>query len=150
MENPRDRRRVPSPHGQQSKTKQADARGTDVNDIMARYLREGIFTHQNRRPPRYGDFTSAEDFRTAAQAVLDTQRRFDELPSRVRDHVDNDPAKLLELVFDPERREEMEELGLLRDDQEPVAVRVIGDLGPVPQTPSTPPDGEPAEESEGG
>lgn len=99
-----------------SRTKQSFKEESDINAIMRRYLSGQTDVVMRRRTePRYGDFTSASDFFTAMTKVKEAEMLFMELPAEVRAHVDNDPGKLLELVFDPERREECAALGLLSE-----------------------------------
>jgi len=96
-----------------SRTKQSFREEADINTIMRRYLRTGILESQARGVPRYGDFTSAEDYHACMTRVRQAEELFMTLPAEVRDHVDNDPRKLLDLVFDPSRVDEARELGLI-------------------------------------
>lgn len=113
-----DRERVRTAVGERSKTKQSFAEETDINAIMRKYLATGILEHQNMSPPRYGDFTSADGYLSAMNKVKRAEELFAGLPAKVRDHVENDPSKLLALVFDPKRREEAAELGLVDPKEE--------------------------------
>lgn len=110
--------RVLTDVGTRSRTKQSFKDDTDVNAIMRKYLSSGLVSHMNRQQPRYGDFSSGVDFKEALDSVRDAEARFLELPSHVRDYVDNDPAKLLDLVFDPARVEEVRKLGLIPPGEE--------------------------------
>lgn len=105
--------RVTSPGGGPRRTKQAFGEDSDVNAIMRKYLATGILPHVNRAPPRYGDFTGVEDYHEALVKVRTAEQLFSELPAKVRDHCRNDPAEFLDLVFDPARRPECVELGLV-------------------------------------
>lgn len=122
----------------ESRVKQAFAEESDVNAIMKKYLATGIVTHQNLSTPRYGDFSTVDDYLSAVNRVRDAQERFMTLPAEIRDYVDNDPAKLLELVFDPDRVEEARSLGLLGQDEPAPAVRSEPE-SPSPAEPSEPP-----------
>lgn len=116
------RGRVFHPSGGKQMTKESLTEGTDVNKIMERWHQHGAaVAHLNRGQAMWGDFSSGVDYQGALNSIHEAQRDFAALPSDVRAHVDNDPGKFLELVFDPERREELERLGLL-DIQQPVAV----------------------------
>ncbi len=105
--------------GGRQMTKQADLSKTNINRLVDNWVRSGNVV-LNTDQPKYGDFSNAEDYSTAMNRVRDAERDFMELPARVRDHVDNDPGKFLEMVFNPERRGELEELGLV-DVQAPEA-----------------------------
>lgn len=110
---PWERVRVTTPVGELSRTKQSFREEADINAIMRRYLRTGILESQARGTPRYGDFTSAEDFHACMTRVRNAEELFLRLPAEVRDYVDNDPKELLELVFDPARVDEARALGLI-------------------------------------
>lgn len=105
--------KVLTPVGARSRTKQSFGPDSDVNAIMRKYLSTGLVDHLNRAEPRYGDFSEASDYLTAMSMVREAQLRFESLPSKVRDYVDNDPAKLLDLVYDVNRVDEVRALGLI-------------------------------------
>ncbi len=113
-----ERKRVFHPSGGVSLTKQAEAEAADVNFIVAQWMSGGTPV-VNRVQAHYGDFSSGIDFTAAMNAVRDAERDFMALPAVVRSHVGNDPAEFLRLVHDPERREELEKLGLLDVDIPP-------------------------------
>lgn len=106
--------RVQFKQSKPSLTKVAPQEETDLNAIMRKYGTTGsIPVRANPGEPLYGDFTSALDYQSALTAIREADAIFGALPSKVRDQVENDPAKLLDLVFDPEREEEARELGLV-------------------------------------
>ena len=110
----RERSRVTHPSGGESMTKQSMAASTDVNLILEKWHKHGAaVAHVNRSQAMWGDFSSGVDYQAALNSISEAQRDFEALPAHVRAHVDNDPGKFLELVFDPERREELERLGLV-------------------------------------
>lgn len=108
-----ERKRILTEVGSVSRTKQAFKEDTDINAIMRKYLATGLLTHQARVEPRYGDFSSSVDYLTALNMIKDAQDRFMELPSKVRSYFQNDWGKLLDCVYDPSRRKEVEDLGLI-------------------------------------
>ncbi len=116
-----ERKRICHPCGGPVLVKRAEQDSTDVNLIMDSWIHAGaaVAGHLNARQGVYGDFSSGLDYHTALNAVKDADARFMELPPKIRSHVDNDPGKLLDLVYDPERRSELEELGLVAP-KEPV------------------------------
>ncbi len=118
---PIERLRVCHPEGGPQKTKLSEQDSTDINLIMDSWLGQGgPVGHVNRAQAHYGDFSSGIDYTCAMNAVRDADRDFMELPAAVRSHVDNDPAEFLRLVYDPSRRAELEELGLVAS-QKPLA-----------------------------
>lgn len=109
----RERVRVCHAAGGPLKTKQGLQDGTDINKILARWMKHGTsVAHWNPQEASYGDFSSGLDYSEALNALKAAEREFATLPARVRAHVGNDPAEFLQLVFDPERRDELEGLDI--------------------------------------
>ncbi len=110
-----ERKRVSHPSGGPVLVKLAEQDSTDVNLIMDSWIHAGaaVAGHMNKNVGQYGDFSSGLDYHTAMNAVKEADAYFMCLPPKVRSHVDNDPGKLLDLVYDPERRDELVELGLV-------------------------------------
>lgn len=111
-------RRVVTDVGERSRTKQAFAAEADAKTIVRKYKQSGDWHMllQNRATPRYGDFTAATDYLTALTKVREAERLFMELPSSVRSHVHNNVAELLQLVYDPSRRDEAVKIGLIPEE----------------------------------
>ncbi len=110
----RERLRVPHPEGGRKMVKQSQVDGTDLNLLMRRWRTDGTgLAHLNKGEASYGDFSSGLDYLSALNAVEAAKADFMRLPSNVRAHVRNDPGELLAMIYDPERRDELEELGLV-------------------------------------
>lgn len=120
-----------------SRTTQADATDCDINVIMKRYARTGQFVPPARLP-EYGDFSGISDFRTALEAVRSAEQEFMRLDPRVRSHFENDPQAFLEACEDPERLDELADLGLLN--QEALDAHNIAKAAKVKENPTS---GEP-------
>ncbi len=123
-------------------TKQADALETDVNLIVKRYATTHELPNDGKRP-NYGDFTNVTDYLEAMNRVKDAQNQFDDLPPQVRKHVNNDPAQFLDMVYDPDRRGELEELGLveqLAPESAPDANQPEPEPEPEPEAPAAQPE----------
>lgn len=110
-----ERRRVQHPGGGVSKTRQSDALQSDVNAIMSKYVQTGLVSQRAERGT-YGDFSSGLTFHEAMNAVREAESDFWQLPPQVRRKCKNDPGEFLDMVFDPDRRHELEELGLREED----------------------------------
>lgn len=103
-----------------SRTKQAPAAETDINIIVKRHAKTGIWSHLTPRVPHYGDFSKAQDLFNATLQVHAAEDDFMELPARVRQLVDNDPVKLLNAMANPVSFHELVEAGLpVADSYEP-------------------------------
>lgn len=123
------REQVAHPAGGRMMTKQSMAAETDINQIMSRWISTGAvpFGHNNQAP-RYGDFSSGIDFKTALDQVREAERQFDLLPAHIRKHCDNDPQKFLAMVYDPSRRDELVQLGMVEEQLPAAAVATAGPL----------------------
>lgn len=130
-----ERERVCHPSGGPVLVKRGEQDLTDVNLIMDSWIHAGaaVAGHMNMKAGQYGDFSSGVDYHTAMSQVKEADAYFMSLPPKVRNHVDNDPGKLLDLVYDPERREELVELGLVAP-VERVVVEKGADEAPVKST----------------
>lgn len=107
-----DNPRVRTPVGTVSRTKQSFKDDCDINKIVARHSRTGLWEHVTAREPHYGDFSQATDLHTAMEQVLAAQDAFDALPSAVRALCKNDPEVLLRALASPEETAELYDAGL--------------------------------------
>lgn len=94
-----------------SMTKQSFNRECDINVIMEKYQKTGIINHVKDHGPYYADY-DAIDFQTAMETIAKGQEMFEDLPSSVRKHFDNDPAKFMTFTQDPENIDSLVELGI--------------------------------------
>lgn len=97
-----------------SRAKQSFRDECDINKLLAKYQRTGVLEHVRRHGLEYG-FAPAVDFKEAMDIVAQGNSMFEELPSSLRKRFET-PEAFLEFVQDPENKEEMRELGLLRPD----------------------------------
>ena len=92
-------------------TKQAHKAETDINQIMAKYIKTGILEHANNYSGQYG-FATSDDFTASMQIVQDANDMFSELPAAVRKKFQNDPGQFLDFVQDPENEPQFYDMGL--------------------------------------
>lgn len=100
--------------GEFTYTKQSPKDECDINNILAQYKRTGIINHISAKQAQYIDLPDENDFQASLNTVKAAQEAFASLPSKVRDRFGNDPAKFLNALYDPARRAEFEELGVIR------------------------------------
>lgn len=110
---------------------QSDAAGTDINTIVAQYMKHGTLPNVSARNPLYGDFTPPEDIHSMREICEHAQDRFDELPSAIRSYAKNDYAIFIDMFDDPLHQAEMIKLGLNVENL------------PTPLTPTNTPSPEP-------
>lgn len=101
-----------------SLTIQSDYESTDINKMLERFGQTGTMPVLDRVPLQ-SDFTDITDFKTAMDHVIQAQAIFDELPAKTRARFGNDPQEFLEFTSDPNNRDEMERMGLLKPRPEP-------------------------------
>lgn len=105
------KRTVAQPSGL-SRTKQSHKDECDINHIMRRYEKYGVLPSLIASNPRYGDFSSVEDYQTSLNKVMLANEMFQALPSKVRLRFNNDPQAFLAFAVDPKNIAEMREMGL--------------------------------------
>lgn len=106
-----DKPRVQISFAQTGRTKQAHQKETDINNIMAKYVKSGIIEHSNKHSAEYGFATSA-DLHEALNTIQKAQTMFDDLPSKARIKFENEPGQFLDFVQDPENEDQLFDLGL--------------------------------------
>lgn len=105
-------------HPSRSRTVQADARDTDMNFIMERYLKTGVLP-QSRVEAFYGDASALPDFQTAQHILIEAREAFEALPAKVRDRFHNSPEEFLAFMGDTDNRDEAIKLGLIEPKDDP-------------------------------
>lgn len=106
------RRKVVAQGGGRVMVKASLAPAQDVYTILNRYRETGGLP-MYAKSPQYGDFTGLGDYHEAWNKVAQAQSSFAALPANVRTHFRNDPEAFLRAVYDPRRRDELVELGLI-------------------------------------
>jgi phage internal scaffolding protein len=84
----------------------------DINVILKKFGKTGILPI-NPSEALYPDFSDAVDYHTALNQIIASEREFDLLPSHIRKHFDNDPAKLVYFMQDKKNYDEAVNLGLI-------------------------------------
>lgn len=136
----RKRRRVAIDKFEKTLTEQNHKNRVQIQNILNKYTKTGILTHINTVQGSYGDYPTAVDFQTMQNIIANAKTMFNSLPSSIRSEFDNDPAKFLDAVQNPENRDHFLEMGFDAEDlPEPVEV-------PAPQDPPPEPAPEPAPE----
>lgn len=94
-----------------SMTQQSDKDDCDINIIMKKFGHTGSFP-QRTDQPEYGDYLEADDYRTGLDRINAANEMFMELDPTIRKEFENDAAKFLEFVHNPENIDKMIEMGL--------------------------------------
>lgn len=77
-----------------SMTKQSAKAECDINNILVKYQKTGVFDHVRQYEGQYFE-ASESDYHDAMNTVVRANEMFADLPSKARDYFGNDPAKFL-------------------------------------------------------
>jgi len=106
----------------ESLTQQHFQEECDIINIIKRHDRNGIIEHVHRGQARYGDFSEVTDYREALDLVKNAQEEFMTIPSDIRKQFDNNPGKFYEFVSNPDNKNELIEMGFIKETPEAVAL----------------------------
>lgn len=139
-----DRVRTQFKSDQVSKIQQDTAEQADINYILKQFNVTGEINSENRGTPMYGDYSNVGDYNTALNRVTSAERLFAELPARMRERFENNPAKLLSYVSDPKNLDACIDLGLIQapENYQKPSPPKPGSVPPAvgePTPPATPP-----------
>lgn len=111
------RRRVRTPVGGPSLTRQEFSDECDINKILRRYQQTGALTHFATYAPQYGDFNAC-DLQTAQNLLNRARILYADLPSNIRAEFPT-PELFFSFVQNPSNKARMAELGLIASDTPP-------------------------------
>lgn len=97
--------------GEKSPTVQAAKDECDINKIIARFERAGVWP--GSREGYFADVSEVGEYRDALEVVRLADESFMTLDAKVRARFDNDPGKLVEFLSDPANEAEALELKLI-------------------------------------
>ena len=96
-----------------SKAVQSQKEEADVNNIISRFVRDGVLPVSTRRPEAMD--CPDIDFMQAQIKILEAKAGFYELPAKVRKEFKT-PENFIKFVMDPNTtREELDKYGLLKE-----------------------------------
>lgn len=100
-----------------SLTQQQFKEEADINNIIASYNTTGLLTNplvQSARQPIFGDFSNLpQDYMQVQNQLLQAQADFMDLPAKIRQRFNNNPAELISFLQNPNNVDEAIELGLM-------------------------------------
>lgn len=102
-----------------SRTKSDFKDEVNINTIAAKMIRTQAPAEPTGRES-YGDFSNVGDYKEAVDRLNDAQSSFEGLPAETRAHFANDPENLIAAFDDPDRVDELEQLGLVEVTREEV------------------------------
>lgn len=99
--------------GDECKVDQAQTSLTDVHVLLEPAIRQGLLRHSTKYEGEYDDIPF-KDYNEALNIQAHANTMFEELPSKIRNRFENNPAKFLEFTQDPKNVPEMQALGMTR------------------------------------
>jgi hypothetical protein len=129
--------RVQHHNDQPEVTKQSHRDSTDINLIIAQYDRTGILVHLNKAEAQYADVSEMGDYQDALDTVRNAEQAFMELSSAQRKIFNNSAAQFLDAAHDPDKRELLEQAGLIPPAPTPPAPIDVNVITP-PEAPASP------------
>mgnify|MGYP000741555864 CR=1 FL=1 len=105
-------RRVRLTLSSETRTEQSHAKRVNINSIMAKVARGGMAPIKSGSP-LYGDFSNVGDYQQCKDRIIAAQMDFNQLPANIRAEFDNDPAKLIAYLNNPENEQDAIDQGLL-------------------------------------
>lgn len=106
----------------------------DINNIMNRYINDGVLISHSKGKPLFGDFSKVMDYRSSLDALRDAQDAFKKIPAHIRKRFDNDPGKLIQFLQNSENRDKAIELGLIQKDEETIQKVEVINKDPQPNS----------------
>lgn len=79
---------------------------TDINNILAKYVKTGLIEHVNKHEGQYG-LVSSLDYHTSMTMCKNAESQFEELPSQIRAKFNGNVGDWLEFISDPDNVEDI-------------------------------------------
>lgn len=95
-----------------SRTKQSFQDDSDINLIMAKYVKTGVIEHMREHAGQFIDLPDPMDYQEALNITIAAENAFEGLPGNIRGRFDNDAVEFLAFMDDPDTIQEQVELGL--------------------------------------
>ncbi|AXL14600.1 internal scaffolding protein [Microviridae sp.] len=95
-----------------SMTEQAHKEDVCIQNILRKSRKTGIITHVNQYKGEYLNMIDAPNFQEYQNILAEASSMFESVPSHIRQDFDNDPAKYLAFMQNPENFDEIEKYGL--------------------------------------
>ncbi len=100
------------PHGA-SKTDQSDKNMVNINTIMANYAKTGLLPQFPEKIAQYVDTTQIPSYMEAQEQIRHASELFNQLPSKIRKDMDNNPANLETYITNPENQDLLFKYGII-------------------------------------
>lgn len=102
----------------ESRTQQQFRKSADIGTIVNN-LAKGILPIGNKSEAKFVDAYDVSSYHESLNIVTKTKQTFEQLSKHVRNRFQNNPAKMLEFLNNPENMEEAIKLGLATPTEKP-------------------------------
>lgn len=122
---------------------QSHVKEVDINAIIKRHGIDLITKTANLNTAEYRfDDVTGNDFQEALFKIKKAESTFQSLPSELRNQFENNPAKFLDFVQNPENADQMVEMGIASkiEPEIPLQVEVVNSTPSTPPITETPPE----------
>jgi phage internal scaffolding protein len=110
---------------EESKTEQSHKLEVDINNIVKRAGAGELIAKVNSLQEWHFDDVTNNDFQEAMNAIIKARDTFNSVPSAIRKQFDNDPAKFMDFVRNPDNQSQLIEMGLATAQVEPGPIEVV-------------------------
>lgn len=93
-------------------TEQHHGESVKIKNILHTYQTTGVIQHTSARTPTYQNTVGMPEYYEAQLIIANANSAFEKVPAQIRAEFENDPAKYLAFIQDPENRDQIIELGL--------------------------------------
>jgi phage internal scaffolding protein len=119
---------------EETKTEQSHKAEVDINNIVKRAGNMELIAKVNALQEFVYDDVTGNDFQESMNAILRAKEAFTSVPSGIRRQFDNDPAKFMDFVHNPDNADKLVEMGLAKKPEVVEPIEVV-----VTNPPETPP-----------
>jgi len=130
----RNRIQYTQPEDEEIRVEQSHKQEADINNIVRKHGLDLIAKTAAMQTFRY-DENPSNDFQEVMQAVITAEQSFNSIPSDIRKKFDNNPAKFMDFIYNPENKQAMIDMGLSPEPEPkpaPVEVQITNSETPTP------------------
>lgn len=122
--------------GEEVMVEQSHKSEVDINNIVKKHGADLIGKIAALQQWTYDDVTG-NDFQESMNALIKARDTFADVPSDIRKQFDNDPAKFMDFVYNPDNKDKLVEMGLAHAEPvvEPIEVVVANPVETPPVEP---------------
>ena len=132
--------KVPEIIFDESLTEQSHKKSCDINNIVTAATANPMLL-ADPAPDRkvFRDFSSGDNYLELQNQLCEAQSTFNDLPSDIRHYFENDPAKVIDFISDPNHALEAHEMGLITLDENSLeALKIVNDVSDTEETKTSP------------